>query len=605
MLRDQVADTNERETNQMGSFKVKLVVYFLLLALVPLGAAFWGFSAVIRRGDRQRVDARLEGGLRAALTAYQDEVMAAGRRATRLARDPDFQHALEHGDSSVLHHALQGTPHARVLVGRAGVAPTSAGPLAARRVVSVVSGNRLLGAIVIDVPLDASLLSRLQRRAGLADEDTLVVLDRGTIAVGPGGLVGLVFPAGPGRARGGKIGDTSYRMLATSPLPEPSHASLAVLSPQAAIDSADMSANRRLAAILLAALALIGTVAYALSRSIVRLLENFVRGARAIASGRLQERVPVRGRDEFAQLGHAFNEMAQQLELRMTELEEERRRVREVTRGFVDVLAATHDLAQLRRVIVDTAVDATGAVGGAIRFTDGEICVGDLGYDGERLQLPLVIDRQSFGTLILVGDGFTDDERERAALLAGQGVVALENARLHAIVERQAAQDELTGLPNRRRSEQLLRDELHRAQRFGGQFALVFADIDDFKAINDRYGHPTGDVVLREFADTILETVREVDHPARWGGEEFAILLPGADADGAARLAERLRCALEDRPIVAASGEEFHATASFGIAAFPDEPSAHELVAAADAALYDAKRTGKNRVAAAQPALAA
>ena len=588
----------------MGSFKLKLVVYFLLLGLVPLGAAFWGFSAVIRRGDRQRVDARLEGGLRAALTAYQDEVMAAGRRATRLARDPDFQRALERDDLAALHHALADTPHASVLVGRAG-AEASAGPLAARRAVSVVSGDRVLGEIVIDIPLDVSLLARLQRRAGLDDEDTLVVLDRGKIAVAPGGLAGHLFPAGPGRARGGKVGKTTYRMLATSPLPEPARASLAVLSPQAAIDAADLAATRRLAVILLAALALIGTVAYALSRSIVRLLENFVRGARAIASGRLQERVPVRGRDEFAQLGHAFNEMAQQLELRMSELEEERRRVREVTLGFVGVLAVTHDLAQLRRVIVDTAVEATAAAGGAIRSADGEICIGDLGFRGERLELPLTSDRQSFGTLVLVGESFTDDERELAALLARQGVVALDNARLHAIVERQAAHDELTGLPNRRRAEQLLRDELHRAERLAGQFALVFADIDDFKAINDRYGHPTDDVVLREFANTILETVREIDHPARWGGEEFAILLPGADTEGAAHLAERLREALEDRPIIAASGEEFHVTSSFGIAAFPAEPSEYELVAAADAALYDAKRKGKNRVAAAEPALAA
>jgi diguanylate cyclase (GGDEF)-like protein len=588
----------------MGSFKVKLVVYFLLLALVPLGAAFWGFSAVIGRGDRQRVDARLEGGLRAALTAYQDEVMSAARRATRLAHDPAFQQALERGDTEALRLALQDTPHARAVPGRAEVAP-AAGPLAARRVASVVSGNRVLGQIVIDVPLDASLLARLQRRAGLDDEDTLIVLDRGEIAVGPGELAGHVFPAGPGRARGGKIGDTSYRMLATSPLPEPARAALAVLSPQASIDRADMSANRRLAAVLLAALALIGAVAYALSRSIVRLLENFVRGAKAIASGRLHERVPVRGRDEFAQLGHAFNEMAQQLELRMNELEEERRRVRELTQGFVEVLAATHDLDLLRRVIVETAVEATGARGGTMQFAEGQIGVGDIAFESERLELPLAIDRQSFGTLILVAEGFTDDERELAALLARQGVVALDNARLHAIVERQAAQDELTGLPNRRRGEQLLRDELHRAQRFGASFAFVFADLDDFKAVNDRYGHPTGDLVLCAFAETIRETVREIDHAARWGGEEFAILLPGADAEGASHLAERLRRALEERPIFAASGEELHVTASFGIAAFPAELDEHELVAAADAALYDAKRTGKNRVAAAERALAA
>ncbi|HVY49330.1 MAG TPA: GGDEF domain-containing protein, partial [Minicystis sp.] len=140
---------------------------------------------------------------------------------------------------------------------------------------------------------------------------------------------------------------------------------------------------------------------------------------------------------------------------------------------------------------------------------------------------------------------FGPEESETAASLAAQAVIALENARLHRIVEQQALVDGLTGLANRRSAEEMLRSELTRTERFGGEVALVLADLDDFKSVDDRYGHPAGDAVLREFARRLRHTVREVDLAARWGGEEFFLLLPGPDAAGAARLAERAREALE------------------------------------------------------------
>src|SRR5438105_4932445 len=157
----------------LGSFKVKLVVYFLLLALVPLGAAFWGFSAVVTRGETQRVDARLESGLRAAVTTYQDEVLAAGRAATKLARDRSFQQALARGETASVNRALRGIPHAHVLVGPRAV-EGAAKDLVTQRAASVLSDGRVLGEVVITIPLEASLLRQLQRRAGLDPADTLV-----------------------------------------------------------------------------------------------------------------------------------------------------------------------------------------------------------------------------------------------------------------------------------------------------------------------------------------------------------------------------------------------------------------------------------------------
>src|SRR5205814_9896708 len=111
------------------------------------------------------------------------------------------------------------------------------------------------------------------------------------------------------------------------------------------------------------------------------------------------------------------------------------------------------------------------------------------------------------------------------------------NARLHALCKRHAHAYSLTGLSNRRQSEDALAHEISRADRFGSPLALVFADLDDFKGVNDAHGHPVGDAVLREFADVLRSTVRDSDLAGRWGGEEFVLLLPGTDAEGGAQLA--------------------------------------------------------------------
>jgi two-component system cell cycle response regulator len=183
-----------------------------------------------------------------------------------------------------------------------------------------------------------------------------------------------------------------------------------------------------------------------------------------------------------------------------------------------------------------------------------------------------------------------------AVSLASHAVVALDNARLHRIVERQALVDGLTGLANRRQCEDALAAELARVERFGGPLSVVVADLDWFKDVNDRYGHPAGDTVLREFAVLLRESLRDVDLAGRWGGEEFFLILPGTDLAGAARVAERIRLALAGRIVLSVDGTPIPVTASFGVATTPPATTASELFAAADAAMYEAKRAGKNRV---------
>ena len=161
--------------------------------------------------------------------------------------------------------------------------------------------------------------------------------------------------------------------------------------------------------------------------------------------------------------------------------------------------------------------------------------------------------------------------------------------------ERGALVDELTGLYNRRYFNDAIHREVERFKRFGQQFSLVMLDVDHFKRFNDTYGHLAGDDALQAVAAVLLETARTFDHVVRYGGEEFALILPHTDADQAAAAAERLRQAVERRP-VQALGQPSTLTVSLGVATFPEDAiNARDLIGRADEALYEAKLT-RNRV---------
>jgi diguanylate cyclase (GGDEF)-like protein len=577
----------------VGSFKVKLVAYFLLLSLLPLAAAFWGFSTVAAKSETRRVDARLQAGLRATLAAYQEALGSADAAASRLARTPAFQRALFQHDRQALERMLHSRPNLSVEAS-GGFRVGKRRPLAVTRRVDVVGSGGVRGTVVASVPLDAALVRRLEARSGLEQDDHVILLEGGRIVAGLPPARGR-FDLPLGSTHTASFAGTKYRALVAG-TPDQNSATLGVVTPQARIDAANRDATNRLLIGLVAALVFVACVAYVEGRAIVRTIRRLVDAARAIARGDLEQRVPVQGRDEFALLGRTFNQMAFQLQTRLDEIEAQRGRLRDVISRFGEALGATHDSEHLMRLIVEAAMEATSATGGVLVGTSGELVKS--GYPDKgiaRMEVPLQAGHLNFGSLLLFGDDFSDEDRMTAVSLASHAVVALDNARLHRIVERQALIDGLTGLANRRQCEESLADELSRVERFGGSLAIVVADLDWFKDVNDRYGHPAGDALLREFASLLQENLRDVDLAGRWGGEEFLLILPGTDLTGGAQVAERIRAALASR-MALVDRTPIPVTASFGVAAVPPARTASEFFAAADTALYEAKRAGKNRV---------
>ena len=215
------------------------------------------------------------------------------------------------------------------------------------------------------------------------------------------------------------------------------------------------------------------------------------------------------------------------------------------------------------------------------------------------LVLPLLAADEPVGTLALVARAekrFGKDVREMLAVIANQVAVSLENGFLYKRMETMATTDGLTGLTNHRSFQQRFEDLLQRAQRHNHKVALLLCDVDFFKKVNDGYGHPVGDEVLRRVAKVLQEVPRKIDIPCRYGGEEFAVLLDNVDVVQAKAVAERIRIEIS-KVVVETDKGPLSVTESIGVAAFPDDGRDRAtLIERADLALYHAKHTGRNRV---------
>ncbi len=220
--------------------------------------------------------------------------------------------------------------------------------------------------------------------------------------------------------------------------------------------------------------------------------------------------------------------------------------------------------------------------------------------DDIELMVPLQFKGSINGILCLkkkereFGDEYTDEEKRFIEILAGFASVAIENARLYEM----ATLDRKTGLYNHGFFQNRLIEEIGRAERYRTDLTLMMIDLDHFKRVNDTYGHMKGDEVLIRIAGTIQEHVRSFDIPARFGGEEFAVILPETGSDSALVVAERLRAKIGGLRF--SSGRDiFQVTISIGVAGYRHEAGITEdiFIEQADRSLYHAKRNGRNRVA--------
>lgn len=208
---------------------------------------------------------------------------------------------------------------------------------------------------------------------------------------------------------------------------------------------------------------------------------------------------------------------------------------------------------------------------------------------------PMTAEGKPVGVIAVEHPGRTSRIERRVVDMVQQfathAALAMENASLYQVIQKQAETDALTGIPNRRTFESTLEREMSRAARNGEQVTLAMFDIDHFKALNDTYGHQTGDDVLKKVATALAVTCRDFDTPARYGGEEFTVILPACSSKESLMVAERLRTA------IAEIEAETPITVSAGVATFPTHASdLHTLIKAADEALYESKRAGRDRV---------
>ena len=607
------------------SFRARLTTFFVLIVIVPMvGVGLLVFS-LINASEQGKADARVSGVAVAADGLYRSDAATARARAAALAHDAGLLRGTSlrprltavAAQAGLARVVIRRGPRVLADVGdRNAIAPGSA---------RVIGGSGSSTTITVSAASAADFVGQLTRPP---DEGLILRQDGRTLA--------STVPRAPTAAlplRGTvRVGRQSYRVI-TQAVPGfgPRPLTLTVFSNLDATAGGVGGARALAIGFIVGFLLLAIAFAVLASRALEHQLARFLEAARRLGAGDFSSPVPIEGDDEFAALGTEFNRMSAQLDQRLGELSRERRRLRGAIRRIGQTFAANLDRQELLKLALQTAVDGVEAQAGRLSFRaapdaklaetaragglDGfepvifeaeraALRSGDLGEEraGEAHALSVVLgtpdpDGRAHGLITVCrrGEAFGDEDRELLRSFSTQASAALENVDLHFEVRRQAVTDELTGLANHGRFQDRLSSEMEQVRRYHHPVGLIMLDLDDFKQINDTHGHQQGDVVLRRVADVLRGLSREADTPARYGGEEMALILPHTDLEGSHAIAERLRAAVAALRIPRLDGNgHIRVTASLGVSATLDGDR-DALVADADAALYMAKRHGKNR----------
>jgi diguanylate cyclase (GGDEF)-like protein len=616
------------------SFRGRLTLFFLLIVVLPMIAVAVLVTQVTSESGSAKADARLASGLDAALATYRDDAAAAERAAKRFANHPAVGTALRSGNPARIQAA------ARRLAGQNGIQSLVIRNPGGRRVATIGPSDAVatyelnltdpsgsLGSLTASTTTASAYLDSVRHLTG---RDGSLMSGRAPVS-STLTLKGADLPPS-GHSADVEVAGENLR-AATTDLPGPGNLELSLFGP---VESGGFFSS---SPVVVAALVVFFAVAVVFVTMLLRMLGGQVRAmldaARGIGEGDFSRKVPVLGDDEMAGLASEFNKMSDRLSAQMQELRRQQVEVDRSVRRIGEAFASGLDRQGLLKVVVETALGACGAQYGTIALSGRDGAEAEAGQPSEAIQDLAVaaevdalgdndlVSRQGNGIFALAsplrrvseppvnvgvmtvarpGEPFTAAEREVFLYLVGQVSSSIENIALHELVSEQAVTDELTGLSNNRRFRELISKEAARAERFGHELSLIMLDIDDFKQVNDTYGHLQGDEVLRMVGRVLHLESRGVDEPARYGGEEFAVALPETGIDGALELAERIRVRIEAEHVSRGDGAgAISVTASIGAASMRGSADGAEpLIAAADGALYEAKRAGKNRVVAAE-----
>jgi diguanylate cyclase (GGDEF)-like protein len=611
------------------SFRSRLRLFFVVGVVVPMLTMAVVLFVLVIKTEESNTDARLSTALIAAMTVIDEERERAAVVSNRIAKDQVLADARARGDRTAVQARLdklatrESAQYVDLALTRLG--EFTAGDLPAmapveRDLIDAQDARR--GEITVAMSSPDEYGQRVERFT----DASVVILDDGRRIASTAADVPDTLPEEGSVSVNGV--DNRVRSFTTDAVGGEVQVRVLLAEQDAA------SQRDTLLAVLavIAFLILAAIFAIAISRRLQSEIQRLLVAAQRLGRGDFSVAVPAEGSDEFAALGREFNSMARQLEAQIEELQRERTRLEEAIRRVGESFAAGLDRVGVLEIVVQTAVEGIGAAAGraSMRGPDNtlqevartgnpdefqralhaaEATVIDAGQNAEiqvagvsALAAPLGSQEDSqqvFGIVSVARADrpFTHGERDLFAYLTSGAAVSVENVDLHETVQRQAVTDELTGLFNHRRFQEVVAAEVERARRYHQEMGLIMLDIDNFKQVNDTYGHIQGDTVLREVARVLRQSSREIDEPARYGGEEMAVALPQTDLEGAYRFAERVRRRIEALELPLADGGTLRVTASFGVASLHTAPSADKdaLVAAADSALYQAKRAGKNQ----------